>query len=95
MLGIAKLLPQIVPVKRETLQVVSLAMTGLMRGCGLVFHIVENGGAGGSVTFRQNDPSGGPSRGGADRCAEKPDGPERAAETCGGGRPLAEKFSRR
>lgn len=31
-LGIAKLLPQIVPVKRETLQVVSLAMTGLMRG---------------------------------------------------------------
>jgi len=31
-LGIAKLLPQIVPVKRETLQVVSLAMTGLVRG---------------------------------------------------------------
>ena len=34
LLGIAKLLPQIVPVKRETLQVVSLAMTGLMRGLG-------------------------------------------------------------
>ena len=32
MLGIAKLLPPIVPVKRETLQVVSLAMTGLVRG---------------------------------------------------------------
>lgn len=44
MLGFAKLLPQIVPVKRETLQVVSLAMTGLMRGWGRVFHIVENKG---------------------------------------------------
>jgi hypothetical protein len=43
-LGFAKLLPQIVPVKRETLQVVSLAMTGLMRGWGRVFHIVENKG---------------------------------------------------
>jgi len=32
LLGIAKLLPQIVPVKRETLQVVSLTMTGLVRG---------------------------------------------------------------
>jgi hypothetical protein len=31
-LGNAKLLPPIVPVKRETLQVVSVAMTGLMRG---------------------------------------------------------------
>ena len=41
-LGIAKLLPQIVPVKRETLQVVSLAMTGLVPGSGPVFHIVEN-----------------------------------------------------
>jgi hypothetical protein len=30
--GIAKLLPLIVPVKRETLQVVSSTMTGLMRG---------------------------------------------------------------
>jgi len=37
-LGIAKLLPQIVHVKRETLQVVSLAMTGLMPDRGLVFH---------------------------------------------------------
>ena len=44
MLGFAKLLPQIVPVKRETLQVVSLAMTGLMRGWGRVFHIEENRG---------------------------------------------------
>jgi hypothetical protein len=43
-LGIAKLLPQIVAVKRETLQVVSLAMTGLMRDSSLVFHIVENTG---------------------------------------------------
>jgi hypothetical protein len=43
-LGFAKLLPQIVPVKRETLQVVSLAMTGLMRGWGRVFHIEENKG---------------------------------------------------
>lgn len=42
MLGIAKLLPQIVPVKRETLQVVSLAMTGLMLGSDLIFHTVEN-----------------------------------------------------
>ena len=41
MLGIAKLLPQIVPVKRETLQVVSLTMTGLMRGSVPDFHIVE------------------------------------------------------
>src|SRR5580692_9241728 len=41
-LGIAKLLPQIVPVKRETLQVVSLAMTGLVRGSNPLFHIVEN-----------------------------------------------------
>ena len=41
-LGIAKLLPQVVAVKRETLQVVSLAMTALMRGPGLFFHIVEN-----------------------------------------------------
>jgi hypothetical protein len=40
-LGIAKLLPQIVPVKRETLQVVSLTMTGLMRGSVSDFHIVE------------------------------------------------------
>jgi hypothetical protein len=40
-LGIAKLLPQIVPVKRETLQVVSLTMTGLMRGYVPDFHIVE------------------------------------------------------
>ncbi len=31
-LGIAKLLPQIVAVKRETQYVVSLAMTGLVRG---------------------------------------------------------------
>ena len=44
LLGIAKLLPQIVPVKRETLQVVSLAMTGLMRGWGPVFHIVKTEG---------------------------------------------------
>ena len=43
-LGIANLLPQIVPVKRETLQVVSLAMTGLVRGWGQVFHIEENKG---------------------------------------------------
>ncbi|SPE28477.1 hypothetical protein SBA2_40040 [Acidobacteriia bacterium SbA2] len=43
-LGIAKLLPQIVPVKRETLQVVSLAMTGLMPGSGPIFHIVGNRG---------------------------------------------------
>jgi len=38
-LGIAKLLPLVVPVKRETLQVVSLTMTGW---CGVgdpVFHI--------------------------------------------------------
>jgi len=42
LLGIAKLLPQVVPVKRETLQVVSLAMTGLVRRSSLVFHIVEN-----------------------------------------------------
>lgn len=42
MLGIAKLLPQIVPVKRETLQVVSLAMAGLVPGSGPIFHIVEN-----------------------------------------------------
>jgi hypothetical protein len=42
LLGIAKLLPQVVPVKRETLQVVSLAMTGLVHGGGPVFHIVEN-----------------------------------------------------
>ena len=42
MLGIAKLLPQVVPVKGETLQVVSLAMTGLVRRSSLVFHIVEN-----------------------------------------------------
>jgi len=41
-LGIAKLLPQIVPVKWETLQVVSLAMTGLVPGSGPIFHIVEN-----------------------------------------------------
>ncbi len=41
-LGIAKLLPWVVPVKRETLQVVSLAMTGLVRGWGRVFHIEEN-----------------------------------------------------
>jgi hypothetical protein len=40
-LGIAKLLPQIVPVKRETLQVVSLTMTGLIRGYVSDFHIVE------------------------------------------------------
>jgi hypothetical protein len=32
LLGIANLLPQLVPVKRETLQVVSLTMTGLVRG---------------------------------------------------------------
>jgi hypothetical protein len=44
-LGIAKLLPQIVPVKRETLQVVSLAMTGLMPGSVPDFHIVEIRGA--------------------------------------------------
>ena len=37
-LGIAKLLLQVVHVKRETLQVVSLAMTGLMRDGGRVFH---------------------------------------------------------
>ena len=42
LLGIAKLLPQVVPVKGETLQVVSLAMTGLVRRSSLVFHIVEN-----------------------------------------------------
>jgi hypothetical protein len=42
LLGIAKLLPQVVPVKGETLQVVSLAMTRLMRGSNPVFHIVEN-----------------------------------------------------
>jgi hypothetical protein len=41
-LGIAKLLPQIVAVKGETLQVVSLAMAGLMRASDPVFHIVEN-----------------------------------------------------
>ena len=39
--GIAKLLPPLVPVKRETLQVVSLAMAGLMRGWGGVFHIPD------------------------------------------------------
>ena len=38
MLGIAKLLLPVVHVKRETLQVVSLAMTGLMRDWGWVFH---------------------------------------------------------
>ena len=41
-LGIAKILPPVGPVKRETLYVVSLAMTGLVRGPGPVFHIVEN-----------------------------------------------------
>jgi len=41
-LGIAKLLPQVVAVKRETLQVVSLAMTGLVRGSGPIFHTMEN-----------------------------------------------------
>ena len=40
-LGIAKLLPQVVDVKRDTLQVVSLIMTGLIRVLGLVFHIGE------------------------------------------------------
>ena len=44
MLGTAKLLPQIVAVKRETLQVVSLTMTGLVQGSCLVFHIVEHRG---------------------------------------------------
>ena len=39
--GIAKLLPRVVPVKDETLQVVSLAMTALMRGWVRFFHIVE------------------------------------------------------
>ena len=39
MLGIAKLLPPIVPVKRETLQVVSLAMTGLMPDAFQFFHM--------------------------------------------------------
>ena len=42
MLGIAKLLLPVVHVKGETLQVVSLAMTGLVRRSSLVFHIVEN-----------------------------------------------------
>lgn len=37
-LGIAKLLPLMVPVKRETPYVVSPAMTALMRGAGQVFH---------------------------------------------------------
>jgi hypothetical protein len=41
-LGIAKLLPHVGPVKRETQQVVSLAMTGLVPGCGHVFHNEEN-----------------------------------------------------
>lgn len=41
MLGNAKLLPPVVPVKRETQQVVSLAMTGLVRDAGHVFHIEE------------------------------------------------------
>ena len=41
-LGIAKLLLPIVHVKRETLQVVSLAMTGLMRDSGQDFHIMKN-----------------------------------------------------
>ena len=40
-LGIAKLLLQIVHVKRETLQVVSLAMTALMRDSGRDFHITN------------------------------------------------------
>ena len=39
--GIAKLLPLIVPVKRETLHVVSPAMTGLMRGVGIGFPQIE------------------------------------------------------
>ena len=38
MLGIATLLLLIVHVNRETLQVVSLAMTGLMRDAGRDFH---------------------------------------------------------
>ena len=38
MLGNANLLPCIVHVKRETLQVVSLAMTGLMLDVGRDFH---------------------------------------------------------
>lgn len=54
MLGIAKLLPQIVPVKRETLQVVSLAMTALMRGCSPVFHIVEKRGVSDLLDFDKN-----------------------------------------
>jgi hypothetical protein len=37
-LGIAKLLPLMVPVKRETPYVVSSAMTALMRREGQVFH---------------------------------------------------------
>lgn len=37
-LGIAKLLPLMVPVKTETLYVVSSAMTALMRGVRQVFH---------------------------------------------------------
>ena len=36
--GSATLLPSMVAVKRETPYVVSPAMTGLMRGCGLFFH---------------------------------------------------------
>ncbi len=39
MLGIAKLLLLMGPVKRETPYVVSLAMTGLVRGYNLNFHI--------------------------------------------------------
>ena len=42
MLGIAKLLLQVVHVKRETLQVVSLAMTGLMPDLGQDFHIASS-----------------------------------------------------
>ena len=45
MLGIAKLLPPVVPVKRETLQVVSLAMTGLMLLLVPVFHIGDRPGS--------------------------------------------------
>ena len=42
MLGNANLLPPVVHVKRETLYVVSLAMTGLMRDLGRDFHIVRS-----------------------------------------------------
>lgn len=42
MLGNANLLPPVVHVKRETLYVVSLAMTGLMRDLGRDFHIARS-----------------------------------------------------